>query len=184
MLTYKIRTADPENNRIVVTYSNTAGEKFQLVITDADFSSEEAIHNAVKQHAVTAQRYFSVMESRTPEVSLSERTGTAKPVVEMPLPNHDPRVERLEPRWTEQEDAMILSHEKIVLEGAEREEAISIQAFGAREYRDEQLRSTDHWMLPDTDGPTQEQLDYRQALRDLPSQEGFPLSVVWPVRPE
>ncbi|MGL5016412.1 MAG: tail fiber assembly protein [Bacteroidales bacterium] len=29
----------------------------------------------------------------------------------------------------------------------------------------------------------QEWLDYRQALRDVPSQEGFPVTVAWPVKP-
>jgi hypothetical protein len=30
----------------------------------------------------------------------------------------------------------------------------------------------------------QEWADYRQALRDIPTQSGFPLAVVWPVKPE
>lgn len=31
---------------------------------------------------------------------------------------------------------------------------------------------------------SQEWLDYRQALRDIPTQEGFPYSVTWPTKPE
>lgn len=51
-----------------------------------------------------------------------------------------------------------------------------------RSERNTLLSETDWWMLKDQN-PTQEQLDYRQALRDVPSQVGFPSTVVWPVKP-
>lgn len=50
-----------------------------------------------------------------------------------------------------------------------------------REHRDGLLASTDNWALSDRT-MTQAQTDYRQALRDVPSQEGFPYSVVWPTK--
>lgn len=52
-----------------------------------------------------------------------------------------------------------------------------------RHIRSEQLEETDHWGLADYPA-TQEQLDYRQALRDITSQSGFPDNVVWPTKPE
>ena len=55
-------------------------------------------------------------------------------------------------------------------------------AGAVREHRDGKLRSTDSWALSDRT-MTQDQIDYRQALRDVPSQEGFPYSVVWPTEP-
>lgn len=51
-----------------------------------------------------------------------------------------------------------------------------------RAHRDQMLLSTDWWCISDRT-PTQAQLDYRQALRDLTKQEGFPHNVVWPDRP-
>jgi len=45
-----------------------------------------------------------------------------------------------------------------------------------RKLRDEELARTDHMMLPDRN-PTQELLDYRQALRDAPAHPGWPLEV-------
>jgi len=45
------------------------------------------------------------------------------------------------------------------------------------------LAATDWWVLPDRT-PTQAQLDYRSALRDLPQQDGFPDNVTWPEKPE
>lgn len=52
-----------------------------------------------------------------------------------------------------------------------------------RSYRDSLLRKCDWVMLPDA-GFTEGQLEkfrvYRQQLRDVPQQEGFPDNVVWP----
>ena len=52
----------------------------------------------------------------------------------------------------------------------------------ARKYRDDLLKETDVWALTDRT-MTQEQIDYRQALRDFPQQEGFP-NVAFPIKPE
>jgi len=52
-----------------------------------------------------------------------------------------------------------------------------------RAERDKRLTETDWWVLPDR-APTQEQLDYRQALRDLPANTEDPKNPVWPVKPE
>ena len=56
--------------------------------------------------------------------------------------------------------------------------------------RNRKLAETDWWVLPDRT-PTQAQLDYRQALRDLPAnseleldEQGNLTNVVWPEVPE
>lgn len=51
-----------------------------------------------------------------------------------------------------------------------------------RAQRDMLLIDTDYWCLSDRT-PTQAQLDYRQALRDITTQSGFPDNVVWPTKP-
>ena len=51
-----------------------------------------------------------------------------------------------------------------------------------RDRRNALLTSTDWWTL-EGKVMTSEQTAYRQALRDLPEQEGFPNSVVWPIKP-
>ena len=62
-----------------------------------------------------------------------------------------------------------------------------------REERNRRLAETDWWGLKETDGRmmTQEQKDYRNALRDLPStstpsldSHGNLENVTWPVKPE
>ena len=59
-----------------------------------------------------------------------------------------------------------------------------------REFRNRKLKETDWWVLKGS--PTQEQLDYRQALRDMPENEtpkfnkdndDGPLNITWPTKP-
>ena len=52
-----------------------------------------------------------------------------------------------------------------------------------RHRRDSLLQETDVWALSDRT-MTQAQIDYRQALRDVTSQEGFPETITWPEKPE
>jgi len=61
-------------------------------------------------------------------------------------------------------------------------ENASQQDFLIRSQRDSLLQQSDVYALADkiTDGWT----TYRQALRDIPSQAGFPFSVTWPTKPE
>ena len=50
--------------------------------------------------------------------------------------------------------------------------------------RNRLLQQTDWMMFSDTATPSQAWVDYRQALRDVTSQAGFPDSVTWPTKPE
>jgi hypothetical protein len=49
--------------------------------------------------------------------------------------------------------------------------------------RDRRLRETDHWAFQDTPNMTQEQIDYRQALRDITNTYTSINDVVWPTKP-
>jgi hypothetical protein len=62
-------------------------------------------------------------------------------------------------------------------------------AAAAREERNALLAESDWTQLPDARsamGPEKaEEWDtYRQALRDVPEQSGFPRDIIWPVKPE
>ena len=63
----------------------------------------------------------------------------------------------------------------------EAEEPVRLAAK-VRTQRDTLLAETDWWASSDLT-MTAEQTAYRQALRDVPSQEGFPDTVTWPVKP-
>jgi hypothetical protein len=53
-----------------------------------------------------------------------------------------------------------------------------------RNNRDYLISETDWMTLNDSPTISQEWIDYRQELRDLTSQDGFPYDVVWPIKPE
>lgn len=57
----------------------------------------------------------------------------------------------------------------------------------ARAKRDRLLSACDYYLMPDypsTEEGLAEVKAYRQALRDITKQEGFPSEIVWPVVPE
>ena len=52
-----------------------------------------------------------------------------------------------------------------------------------REKRDALLKETDWWAVADRT-MTQAEIDYRQALRDIPQQDNFPSPyIIWPTKP-
>ena len=56
-----------------------------------------------------------------------------------------------------------------------------------REYRSERdrlLKISDWTQVPDSPVDQQPWADYRQALRDVPQQTGFPTDINWPTKPE
>jgi len=55
----------------------------------------------------------------------------------------------------------------------------------ARGERDRLLDESDWTQLPDAPvADTQAWVNYRQQLRDVPQQEGFPTDIDWPTKPE
>lgn len=72
------------------------------------------------------------------------------------------------------------------MEDEKADQADEIAAAEVREKRDQLIAETDFYMMPDYP-ISAENLEavksYRQALRDVSQQEGFPLSVTWPEKP-
>jgi len=57
------------------------------------------------------------------------------------------------------------------------------QAKNVREDRNKQLSDCDWTQLADAPGDKTAWASYRQALRDVPLQEGFPWAITWPEEP-
>lgn len=57
------------------------------------------------------------------------------------------------------------------------------QAFNVRSQRNSNLKGSDWMALSDVTMP-EKWKTYRQALRDIPEQSGFPASVTWPEPPD
>lgn len=77
-------------------------------------------------------------------------------------------------------DEDIAAHEFVMAEiNAQRPDA-------ERKTRDALLAATDWWVTKSIEtnvALTDEQVAYRQALRDVPAQEGFPENIIWPQNP-
>jgi hypothetical protein len=58
------------------------------------------------------------------------------------------------------------------------------QAGYVRQQRNNLLTASDWTQIPDCTVNKQAWLAYRQALRDIPTQSGFPLEIQWPTQPE
>ena len=60
-------------------------------------------------------------------------------------------------------------------------DSVAASATQVRAQRDALLAASDHMALADR--ITDEWRTYRQALRDVPAQSGFPTNITWPVEP-
>jgi len=101
-----------------------------------------------------------------------------------PAPEYDPMTHRIEHsnmpvlkngKWVLTKTLVALTPEQI----ADRDAA---KAREVREKRSRLLAETDWTALSDVT-MSAEMATYRQALRDITAQEGFPHSVNWPVKP-
>lgn len=62
-------------------------------------------------------------------------------------------------------------------------EATAKQAERVREQRNDLLTSSDWTQVADAPVDQAEWAEYRQALRDVTTQEGFPWTIEWPTQP-
>ena len=65
----------------------------------------------------------------------------------------------------------------------EESEVLAIQTEANRSLRNKRIAETDWWALSDRT-MTAEQTAYRQALRDITDQAGFPTDITWHQKPE
>ena len=63
------------------------------------------------------------------------------------------------------------------------QEQYNAKANEVRTQRDALLAETDWTQVADAPVDAQAYADYRQALRDVPQQSGFPGDIDWPVKP-
>lgn len=75
-----------------------------------------------------------------------------------------------------------MTEEELRQLGIEQENKMQTEA--ALTERNARLAETDYVALPDTPEMSDAMRTYRQALRDVPAQEGFPSDITWPTKPE
>jgi len=64
------------------------------------------------------------------------------------------------------------------------EDRIALLGNQARQRRDRLLQASDWTQVPDAPVDKDAWATYRQALRDITKQSGFPLEVIWPNKPQ
>lgn len=76
--------------------------------------------------------------------------------------------------------------ENVILPYKTEAELLEEKSNFVRSQRDQLLAQCDWTMLPDVALSADDQalwMTYRQALRDIPEQTGFPFEVTWPTKP-
>jgi len=105
-------------------------------------------------------------------------------VVTTPPPVYDKNTHRYEELSPVQDGTQWRQVWRVVeLSEVERQKIRDAQATVIRKQRDALLAQSDWTQLPDAPIDTAAWASYRQALRDVPAQPGFPFDVVWPVKP-
>lgn len=87
----------------------------------------------------------------------------------------------LGPIFTDNEDATAAEQEAVYKAQKDAEQAKSV-----RDQRDQKLKDTDWRVIKALESSQLQDFNwaaYRQALRDIPSQAGFPWDIQWPVEP-
>lgn len=111
-----------------------------------------------------------------------EETGTVTKTVTEEYDKFDPNDSSVKKATREVEKTLRVFELKAVPEPTTEELAARVRAK-----RDALIAATDYLMASDyplDDDKKAELTTYRQALRDVPEQEGFPTNVVWPEKPE
>jgi hypothetical protein len=85
-------------------------------------------------------------------------------------------VEQIEGKW-------YTKHSVADMDADAKAAADARQAEAVRSTRNAQLKESDWTQLADAPVDTAAWATYRQALRDIPGQDGFPWDVVWPTLP-
>jgi len=90
--------------------------------------------------------------------------------------------------WVERDMFSDTEEDGVTTTKAEHEAAYQARldteaAERVRSERDQKLKDTDWMGMSDVTMST-EWSNYRQALRDVPSQAGFPHTIIWPAEPE
>ena len=106
------------------------------------------------------------------------------PVTSTPLPPYDQRTHRVvELLPVEQDKTWVQVWDLVELTAKEQAELAKQTADDVRAERNQKLADCDWTQLADSVVDKAAWATYRQALRDITSQAGFPWEVVWPEQP-
>lgn len=172
MISYKIIRVDAVNLQLQVRYSRDNFPDYYVNIGMVEGFTEEDVHNRARDTAKDAEWHWSRMGN---VLELENDSGEVKDIVFEVRPRVDERLYTVSEEKTET-DTTITYGWKVWEKTTEQ------IAGDVRSQRNALLRLTDHYAFQDR-SMSKEMREYRQALRDISQQEGFPTEVVWPIAP-
>lgn len=114
---------------------------------------------------------------------IDPRIGKLEPVVEVQKPVVDYRFTVKEGKPELRDNVWIQTWVVEKLSDSDADGILKSSAISVREKRDLLLKGSDWTQLADSPVDSGAWAVYRQLLRDLPNQDGFPFDVTWPVSP-
>lgn len=188
--TYTVQKIDPQREYMQVAYSSEGNESYITNFNPKAFDSA-SLKAMVEEFAPFVVEYWERVAQHPRDLPVFSGAATASaPVVQDIDFNYAPSIDP-QPDYNEATQSLVMNAIENPMQASVGWTVIDLtpeqQAEKAEELRqavrsgrNAALAETDWWMLSDTPAPTQAQLDYRQALRDVPQQAGFPYSYEWP----
>lgn len=187
---YKFEKIDPKNLFVQIRYS-ADGHPDQLKNFVAASMEKEELKQMAERYAEVVVKNWENIEAAPSEVDFVGEeittTYTQSPIqtiVRDEYPSYNPFTEKVEESIVETSTEVRTTYTVVPLTAEEipivEEKLVNL----LRRDRELRLAETDFVMFSDTPEPSQEWLDYRQALRDVPQQPGFPQNIIWPEKPQ
>lgn len=174
MINYEILQVDPPRKSVRVVYRAENELDYYTSVMWINPEDEAELQDSLADGARQARLYWNELEEAR-DYTLSSSTGQLPDYVIEAQPEFNSLIEKLSPVITKTSELVTESWEKVAL--STENLATSIKAK-----RNALLRATDSYALSDRT-VSAEMAAYRQGLRDLPEQTGFPSDITWPIRP-
>jgi hypothetical protein len=195
-LNWKIIESNPEFELLTVRYSDSGGQEYWRNLNPMVWT-QDAIVSLIESHGPHVAAFFQRGAERkaAPAAVLPESGGFScepqkywledeiPPTVIPEQPEFDMFTQRIE--MSEQEPGDPEHTWRVIdLTAEEQAEMLVLVEDGLRMQRNQMLLESDFFNFPDACvANVQDWLDYRQALRDLPTDPSWPRNVLWPTRP-
>ena len=171
---YEVLHIDTTEEMVVIKFMEEGRTDYVTRRYYKDEINDEII-TALVEHAQTEAYAFYHRDAESVAFTPSSWTGSVRSLIMDDIPNYNPSFEKLEESWVETEESRTRVLTVVELDEAEKVVQILLK-------REELLIATDVNALSDRTMPAA-LVEYRQALRDITDQEGYPNSVVWPIAP-
>jgi len=176
MINFKIMRVDEPTHTVQIKYfKENKPDYFVRAFVEGDLTEANILAAAdADVNVLQPVNYWNNLPANPLELSTTEGT-TKERIINNVKPEYNEATQTLVKEINESDTEKV---ESWVVKDLSTEELSSF----IRQKRNALLAQTDLEVLPDRN-VSQEVLDYRQTLRDLPAQEGFPTNITWPVRP-